>query len=305
MKFISERPVKRSLLKFFAPILWGRSLSHAQSWSPGLKLKMPEQTGLVGSIIYRKQSVAELVHPAELKARAGSEIFVIGTGPSVKDNDLSRLGADTAILLNGAISLMSSVTPRPLAIAVEDERFVWRHFALMRSNIMPGTRCLLSVSVIRAICELDAVWLRDKTIIVIEDILKPYGAVRRKLDELRSSEHVRMDGNISTGFSHDPSIGVFQGGSVVVSALQFAVYCEPKIIGLFGIDLSNARQPRFYENAMSTAKSGVYEARERIVRHILLTRDVFGESGGALANYSKVSALCAHGVEYHDDYAIK
>jgi len=160
-------------------------------------------------------------------------------------------------LLNGAIDLIGSQIADPLAVAIEDERFVWRHFVMMQAKIGKNTLCLFSPPVLRAICEHDPDWLIDRPVILIDNFLKPYGKARRKLPEFAGNEKVLLHDTANIGISLAPQEGVFPAGSVAYSALQFALACKPEVIGIAGIDLSNATEPRFYENNQNSAWSGI------------------------------------------------
>ncbi|MFC3164562.1 glycosyl transferase [Ciceribacter thiooxidans] len=283
--------------------LRGASFAHAYAWTPGLSLAKPARGGDVGAITYRAATVGTLLHPDVLAKRAGAEIFVVGSGPSVKETRVGDTGPATAILLNGAMSLIGNEIATPLAVAVEDERFVWRHFDLMRAKIDADLLCLFSVGVIRAICELDCSWLADKRVILVDDIRKPYRVRRRSIAELAGLASATVSDDGIAGFSDDPSVGVFQGGSVAISAIQFAAYCRPRSIGLFGIDISNADRPRFYEKTGDTAKSGIAGAEARIVGHIVLAHAICQRKGIDLINYSPVSALRGTAIGYDPRFA--
>ena len=302
LKRKSERPLKRSIVKLAATIFLGKGFAHAQNWLPGLVLHQPKSPQDMGRILYKGQPVGGLSHVEVLRAAAHEVVHIVGSGPSIAGVDFSKVGPREAILLNGAISLMGEGIAAPLAIAVEDERFVWRHFALMRDRIGAGTLCLFSVGVIRAICEIDRTWLADKRVVLIDDLRKPYRLRRRSDEELAALDFAAVDGR-GAGFSRDPSRGVFQGGSVAVSALQFAAYCRPRSIGLFGIDISNAGEPRFYEKAGDTAGSGIAGAAGRIVAHFVLAGRICAEGGIELLNFSPVSALIGAGYPYDPRFA--
>lgn len=302
MKLKSERPLKRSIVKLATTVFLGKGWAHAQNWLPGLELRMPTRLLDEGAILYKGERVAALHHADLLRGAAHETIHIVGSGPSVADVDFSRVAPGEAILLNGAISLIGVCIGAPLAIAIEDERFVWRHFPLMREKIGSGTLCLFSVGVIRALCEKDRGWLADKRVILIDDVRKPY-RVRRRPDEGIKRLDFAVLANDGAGFSRDPSRGVFQGGSVAVSALQFAAYCRPGIIGLFGIDISNAVEPRFYEKAGDTAGSGIAGAAGRIVAHFALARRLCAENNIEILNFSPVSALIGAGFPYDPRFA--
>lgn len=302
LKLKSERPLKRSIVKLAATVFLGKTWAHAQNWLPGLELRLPTTPPGEGAILYKGERVAALHHADLLRKAAHETIHIVGSGPSIAGVDFSQVEPDEAILLNGAINLVGTRIGAPLAVAIEDERFVWRHFPLMREKIGAGTICLLSVGVIRAICETDRGWLADKRVILIDDVRKPYRARRRSDEDLKRLDFAVLADD-GAGFSRDPSRGVFQGGSVAVSALQFAAYCRPHIIGLFGIDISNAGEPRFYERAGDTAGSGIAGAAGRIVAHFALARRVCAEDNIEILNFSPVSALIGAGFPYDQRFA--
>lgn len=297
---MADRPWHRSLIKSGVRLFLGGSLAHVQDWYPGLSIVRSQN---ISEVLYRGAKVASLAGMDRLRERCGNAIYIVGSGPSIRDCDLSQMEPRSAILLNGAIRLIGVQIEEPLAIAVEDERFVWRHIETMRSKILPGSLCLFSVSVLRALCEIDKGWLSDKTIILIDDIRKPYGARRRSLDDLKKLQYVRLDAAGSAGFSLSPDRGVFLGGSVAVSALQFALYCAQQSVGFLGIDISNAGEPRFYETGDDTAFSGIARAEGRIVEHLVFARQIAAERGVAFINYSPISALLKYDFGYDDRFA--
>jgi hypothetical protein len=299
---MSDRPLRRSLIKTGTRLLLGNARAHFQDAFPGLRICRATK-GRKGTVHYRGKAVANLSSADALRARAGDSLFVVGSGPSIAQNDLSALPPCSAILLNGAIKLWGGPIETPFAVAVEDERFIWRHFDLLKQTVRGDVPCLFSVEVLRAICEVDATFLRGRTIMLIDDIRKPFDRRRRRYAVIQALEFIRRDADIDAGLSFEPDSGVFRGGSVAVSALQFALYCEPKTIGLFGIDISNAHQPRFYENAGDSAPSGVAEAERRIVAHFALAKRVAGERGLKLVNFSPVSALIGIGFPYDDRFS--
>lgn len=299
MRNHAARPLGRSLIKILSPMLWGRSRAHNQDWWPFLRI-MKEAGGQPGDILYKGKPVARVLSPAVLKAGSRQQIHIIGSGPSVAMNDLARLPAGSAILLNGSIGLIGTPIADPLAIAVEDERFVWRHFRMMREKIPQTAICLLSVGVLRAICQLDSGWLAERSIILIDDLRKPYGCPRRTFDQLEALSFVRTDQSRTAALSLDPVEGTVGAGSIAVTALQYAIYCRPANIGLIGIDISNADAPRFYETGKDMAPSGIASAEDRLLAHFTLARAICDESGIELRNFSPISALLKIGLG-HDD----
>lgn len=291
----TDRPFRRQAIKFLSQVALGRRRAHFHSWLPSLRI-VGRSAAAPGQVVYRGRSVADLSHVTMLAGRHGSRIVIVGSGPSVQSADLGSLPERTALLLNGAISLIGGMIAEPLAVAIEDERFVWRHFGMMVERIPSSVPLLLSVGSIRAICDLDPDFLKARSVILIDDIRKPYGLPRRAAVELGALGFVTL--RTEAGFSAKPDAGVFQGGSVVVSALQFSLAIQPAEVGFIGVDISNADAPRFYEDAGSAAFSGVADAERRILAHIALAREIAGAQGVRLVNHSAVSALAAIGMNY-------
>jgi hypothetical protein len=284
-----RKPLYRRLIKLILSGL--RGWSHSHNWLPDFRIEANE-AGPPARAIYRGRKVCDFGSSRLLcEVFKGSELFVIGSGPSVATACFDEVGPRSAILLNGACTLIGKRVQEPLAIAVEDERFIWRHFDLLREKTPAGTILLLSTGVIRAVCDIDADWLQRMRIILIDDIRKPYGKMQRSYGELRLVRGTRINEAEDAGFSIDPDIGVFQGGSVAISAIQFAAYCRPQIISLIGIDISNADQPRFYEREGQTAPSGIKRSQDRILRHVALAREVCETSGTRLRSLSPISLL--------------
>jgi len=291
----SDRPFRRQAIKLFARVFLGSRRAHYHSWLPSLEIEGRSGTD-PGKANFRGIEFP-LRNIGIMSERAGDRIMIIGSGPSVKGADLFSLPERCALLLNGAISLIGMQILEPLAVAIEDERFVWRHFNLMRERLVHReVPLLLSPGVIRAICELDRNFLRDRPIILIDDVRKPYGLPLRDKTELGDFDFVLLGGE--AGFSYDPDRGVFQGGSVAISALQFALATGAREIGFLGVDIANANAPRFYEKEGDVAYSGIAGAEARILAHIAVARNVATERGVRLSNHSAMSALGSIGLDY-------
>jgi hypothetical protein len=80
------------------------------------------------------------------------------------------------------------------------------------------------------------------------------------------------------------------------------MHCRPASIGLIGIDISNAAEPRFYEKKGSAAPSGLRRAEDRIVSHLVLGKAISAESNIELLNHSPISLLNRHGFTYDNRF---
>lgn len=296
----TNRPLIRSIVKIGTRLFLGSDRAHFQDHIPGLAITSIQSNR---AIVYRGRQVG-ILQSHEILGHGQAAVYVVGSAPSIDTCDIAKVEPGSAILLNGAAHLLGSKIPQPLAIAVEDERFIWRHFELLQKNVLVNSICLFSVQVIRAICEHDPSWLSDKRIILIDSISRPYGSRRRSDAELSQLNFVTMGDNGLGGISSAPDRGVFQGGSVAISAMQFLIACRPNLIGLFGIDISNAESPRFYETKDDTAFSGIALAEARILGHFATALDVCAKQGISVECYSEKSALLAAGYRYSDRFSL-
>ena len=292
----SDRPLERALVKLACRLL-GNDRAHYHSWLPSLKIEGRTATA-PGTLLFRGRKLLDLQYSGALRARAGNRIVILGSGPSIRGQDLSLMPPRSAILLNGAINLIANGLAEPLAVAIEDERFVWRHFDMIRERVAKDMLCLFSPGVLRALCEIDPAWLDGRSVILVDDIRKPYGAPRRSFDDLLELDFTSLSVDDSAGFSGDPDKGVFQGGSVAISALQFAIATNAGEIGFLGVDIANADSPRFYEKAGDVAFSGIAGAEGRILAHVAIAKAYAERKGVRLVNHSPVSALASIGLPY-------
>jgi hypothetical protein len=292
----SERPFGRSVIKLAVRLALGRSRSHFQDWLPSLRLADTSAAGQ-SDIVYHGRRI---LTAREFRGTSSSEpIYIIGSGPSVSDTSIEAVPDNCSFLLNGAISLVGNRIGKPMAVVIEDERFIWRHFDLLRAKITPGIKCIFSLSVIRSICEHDSGWLADKDLVVIRNGLAPYAQKRLSLADIQDLNWIYS--RQGRGMSLDPDLGIVPAGTVAATAMQFALATGSKNIGLIGIDISNSALPRFYENNDSSAFSGIALAEARILDFFGVAKQYSDENGITLRCYSSVSALLKIGYEYSDD----
>jgi len=293
----SPKPLIRHWLRAKAYLRYGRQRAHWQEWLPGLELTK-SKNGKPGKVVYEGRLIAQLNSCKKFEKNKHSEITIIGSGPSISGQDLSRLPHNSTLLLNGAIGLIGEQVNHPLAIIIEDERFVWRHFELIRGKITPSVACCFSPPVMRALCEIDEPWLTGRNIILMDNLMKPYGEPRKSINDYNDGADMSLDRDHVTGFSTDPHTGVFPAGTVAYSAFQIAMAASPAKIGFAGVDLASANSPRFYETPGKAAWSGLDKGLARILRGFKLGRRVAGERGVLLENYSGISALNRIGIPY-------
>lgn len=288
---MSDRPLGRSLLRL-GTLALGRSRAHRQDLWPFMAVNRD-----TGEVWWRGKRLLLLRPLAQVIPAGQPLIAVVGSGPSLKDQHPERLPPGSAILLNGAASLASRI-PAPLAVLVEDERFIFRHHAMIAA-LPAGLPLILSPAALRAIAERDAEVLRVRPVSLLDNLAKPVNAPRRGLSD-PALDAILVRGRDAT-LSREPEAGVVITGTVATSALQLALSARPREILLAGIDLGNARsEPRFYETAGSAAPSGIDKGLDRILPTFALAREVAGDQGITLLCASPVSLLLSLGYPRDD-----
>ena len=292
----SDRPLSRRLAKLAMTLRHGRAGAHAQDWWPGLALDVPGDGR--GRATWRGRPLAALHPYLDFAAEMPDAVTIIGSGPSVADSAVEALPDRSALLLNGAVALMADRCPRPLAIFVEDERFVHRHHAMLTTRIGDDTWCALSVSALRALAGYAPRWLAARRLLPILNLVKPYRARRRDAEALARLPIVATDPANGAALSTDPGRGVVPAGTVALTAMQFALAGEPSHVGLAGIELDTAARPRFYETAGNAAPSGLIAGRDRALRHFALARRIAGRRGIDTPCHAPDSALLDVGYRF-------
>lgn len=286
----SDRPWSRKLVRLGFQLL-GREQAHRQDTWPSLTI---DRTA--GRALWRGQPLVLLSDPSDIIPRGLPNITVVGSGPSLRGQHIEAIGDQRAIMCNGAASLTDRILP--LAVAVEDERFVFRHHAML-AKLSKDIPVMLSPAAMRAWAERDTASLQGRRVVLINNLGKPVGGRRRSLADPILDDTLIRDGPVS--LSRKPEEGVVITGTVAFTALQFALAAAPEHILLAGIDLNNDAMPRFYESD-DRAKSGLTAGLSRILDGFSLALDHATRQGVIIECSSPVSALLALG--YDLDYSL-
>ncbi len=286
---MSDRPLRRKLIRLAFRLAPGRT--HAEAAWPNLSIAR-SRDGRAGEAQWRDRPLCALLPLAALPP--AETVSVVGSGPSMAQIDPRRLPG-LPILLNGAVSLAPRLG-REIVLAVEDERFVWRRFELMRKAVPDDATCLFSVSVLRALAERGAGWLAGRRVILLDNLLKPYGARRQDLTASEVAPRVFRHGDAAV--SRDPETGVVIAGTVALSAVQVALGLGVKRVALAGVDLSDTDAPRFYETSGDRAPSGIESGQARILSHFAAANALALSRGQRLETVTPGSALETIGIPY-------
>lgn len=256
---------------------------------PYLRLVKSESSKIF-ELFWREQSVGVTQDWSELKKIAPKHIFSIGSGPSIKEQDLTNLEGHQCVLVNGAIQLViDGVLSNPLAVMVEDGRYVLERAEQLMS-LPKGTRLCLTISALYALGSVtNGQGFSHFKLYFIDGFKTQYGEDRRALTSV-SPKFYRHSKNAA--LSLEMPEGHFGCGTVMYSGIQLAFYLKAKALYLVGFDLTNFNQPRFYETKNDQAWTGLGNAYEnRILPAMQLMMEAAEESGMTVYNCSHKSII--------------
>lgn len=252
---------------------------------------------------------------------ADQAVQIIASGPSITDLAFAALKDRATIFVNGSISLLAEHTFNHIAgYVISDARFIHHRPEIFRDyyNGQPLYATLavfeaLAIAhpdimlthhqVMRIICPVDRYW----SVQANRSWLSKLTFKRRRLNKKRPladfADHpslvVDSDHKPAIGVSRDVTDGFVEAGTVAYVAAQLAFSRQASEIHLYGIDLLNANQPRFYENSGNSAPCKLDKAiTDRIVPSFDLLAQVYKECGVMVYNHSPISKDLFHNLVY-------
>lgn len=282
---VAERTWYMRFKSFFWRLMHPTLPGHMARYAFWLDIRPTEQGR---EVFWKGASAVVLENWSDFPVGVSESIYVVGTGPSVKKQDLTELNGDIA-LLNGAVTLLSSgQVSGALAVIVEDGRFVLERSKLLQG--LPENQVLvLSVSALFAALRVCPQVLSNYRVFLMQGALRPWGAAALQQDDLPPSKFRFSD---RARLSLDLSLGHFGCGTVMYAGVQLGFHLRKRRIALVGIDLTNFDAPRFYERDNDRAWSGVANAyTKRILPALELAADTADELGVELVNCSPASII--------------
>jgi Kdo-III transferase WaaZ len=265
-------------------------------------LKVTEHDDSTKSFTYRKKFLARSMPVSLLKQYRDDEIFVIGSGPSLNSQDLSKLADKTVVLMNGSYHLASEIAFTQVIYIVTDFDFIRGHPELVFRALKSNACCIFPSDCVRAICDIDPDILRRCPFIAIDDIQRvpnlPMMKFRQFEQWASQQTNIHYDISRSTkdhfiGFSENLQLGFFRGGTVMYVALQIACYLNPQRLYIMGFDIGNSSQPRFYESSDNKKPSHLLQDYQRFIEPAvrLFSEKVLPHKQLTVYNLSPVSKL--------------
>ena len=197
-------------------------------------------------------------------------LWLLASGPSVNELDLSQLSGRTVMAVNGAIKLCQTAEIKPDYFVSTDPDFFEHRMDLVRAAVESGAHCYFSANGISRICHQAPDILTDSRISLIETVNRYFGIPQ--LDRAELFRQTLADDNIilpdarqhKVGWSHQPTKGVFASNTVTYSACQIASSLGFSRVNILGMDLSADASGaiRAYEQGQNARPSNLDESYE-------------------------------------------
>ena len=235
-------------------------------------------------------------------------VNILASGSSIHSANLNKISQQPCIFVNGSIELMEAYDfQQPVAYVITDPRFIRHNLAILQNRYRGQCPLYITQAVLEKLADTDPHLIEQyaqhlRLIYSVErPIRQPSKHFLAKFFR-KNNKRLLMDfanhpqfvieghGDTTIGVSLDISHGFVEAGTVAFVATQLAYRLGFSEIHLYGIDLINAHEPRFYENVQNSAPSKLAPAiYNRIVPSFDLLASVYQQQGVMVYNHSPVS----------------
>lgn len=239
------------------------------------------------------------------------QINIFASGPSIQEVEFNDdIQAQPSIFVNGSLSLIEKYNfSNIVAYVISDYRFI-QHNTQILEQLYKGQPLFITKPVLDEIADnlpiliekychsIRLIYPVDRPITAEHD-LKFLPLLSKLFKKKLNLYHLKNDRNfIIESVSHSKPIGVslniekgfVEAGTVAYVATQLAFSFGAKEIHLYGIDLINSNQPRFYEDKDNFAPCKLDKAiTDRIVPSFNLLARTYRKYGVKVMNHSPVS----------------
>lgn len=243
----------------------------------------------------------------------GKDVNIIASGPSIQKLPLSELLDTPTIFVNGSLSLIEQYPFEDIVgYVISDARFIHHQPEILRQHYR-GQPLYATLAVFEAMATTHPELMRTyhDAMRVLYPVDRPWGVKSNKLSfnklifqkkrlnkKMPLSYFINHPNFVIDGSHNSAEIGVslnvthgfVEAGTVAYVATQLAFSRHAATIHLYGIDLLNSDQPRFYESDSNRAPSTLSKVMsERIVPSFNLLGRTYRQHGVAVTNHSPVS----------------
>lgn len=203
-----------------------------------------------------EQPLARVRRFCEVRGEFGNSIFIVASGPTVKDFDFEHYRESSFIAVNGSIKVFLEKNIRPCFYLCDDVGFARSSIDVLKSGLSCSKHVAMSFSVFSILYDSDKSCLIGKSIFLLERVNRPIDG--NTLSDRRYAWSIRKDKDLvcgfsifrrtpnRIGFSRDLDKGYFVARTIPYVALQLSYSVGVSRAFLVGVDLNSA-VGRFYE----------------------------------------------------------
>lgn len=229
-------------------------------------------------------------------SRIDNSLSILASGPSIKSAIHKIQNSDLAFV-NGALNLVpefDGITEKKYFLAT-DPNFIKMNFSTIKGlfhfldYILLSPRALYELS----IQSIDFLNSYSDKLFLVDQLHEPFGKNKLKHKDLlaltSNNKHVAYDPDRNIGFSADPFVGIFNGGTVVYSMLQISAFLEYQEIKIYGMDFGGNQ--RFYDEAKKAPSYLDRDFESLICPSMYLAKSFLTARGRKVYNMSPNSRL--------------
>lgn len=255
------------------------------------------------TVQWKKQPLATIPFAHTLSKTVHGPCWIVASGPSLAEVDLTQITQYPTISLNCAIKKFLDAGLTPTHSIIVDHRVFERQWQCVVDSVRSGAHCFFSFEGLSIIAERAPELLNHGNIYLIESASRKYGVARVGIKQ--SLKQFQQDPDISLapdllpycraiGFSYNLEKGVFAGKTVATWAVQLAFGLGYDAIYILGMDLGGTGKTHFYADKNSPLPDFLRYYEPHIRGCFELARQASEKSGVKLYNLSQQSALPAH-----------
>ena len=240
-------------------------------------------------------------------------VNIIASGPSAANLAFSELIEIATIFVNGSISLLAQHDfTQVVGWVISDALFIAHQPTILQDHYR-GQPLYATLAVFEAIAvtQPDIILTYHNAMRILYPVDRPWGVKSNKLwfsklsfkkkllNKKKPLSYFVNQPNFIINSSHKPepigvSLDVTEGfveaGTVAYVAAQLAFSRQASEINLYGLDLINSDQPRFYENQHNNAPTTLNKViSERIIPSFNLLGKTYKSHGVMVINHSYIS----------------
>lgn len=236
-----------------------------------------------------------------LKGSCSGAVFIVASGPTVKDFPLARYAHLPMMAMNGSIACFEGTGIRPLFYLCDDSDVAEKKIAAVGQGMRQARHAALNLGALEQVQRLDPAALRESDLYLMERVNRWQGVPQ--LSDRRFAWSVRNNPDYVVawspfsqkrsriGFSRNFANGYFTARTIPYAAVQLAFYLGFSQVFLVGVDM-RPELGQFYDPSGKVVRSCLDEDFES---HILPSFQLLGQRvagpGFRVYNLSPISRI--------------